>query len=431
MRILKITALSFIVIGSLILTPTTANSAPKKSSNKQITISVEIEGGKELLIKGTQKQVDVKILKLQKEAIASVQKAIAGNSCRITLCTKTDIDDKTGNSIKRPLTDTEVAIQESKALINAIEKVELVNLVQNKNSGIQMVIPISIGGVKSTITGTSAQIAIKLTELQIRAVEKQVDPCAAGGCTKIIVNATTGVTNILPLSAADLAQRATDIENRSVSARQMLDAAVSAVAEPSLTLSVQLPNQSFGTSGTRAQLTEFVTGLERRAAEFANSVDLCAAGGCTKVEVNASTGVTTVSPLSAADLAQRATDRTAAASSAAEAAAAARGALGNAEPTLTLSVQLPNQGFGTSGTRAQLEEVVRGLESRAAAAANSVDSCAAGGCTKVEVNASTGVTTVSPLSAADLAQRATDATQNANRSAELAAAARDTLNALP
>ena len=44
MRILKITALSFIVIGSLILTPTTANSAPKKSSNKQITISVEIEG---------------------------------------------------------------------------------------------------------------------------------------------------------------------------------------------------------------------------------------------------------------------------------------------------------------------------------------------------------------------------------------------------
>jgi hypothetical protein len=47
------------------------------------------------------------------------------------------------------------------------------------------------------------------------------------------------------------------------------------------------------------------------------------------------------------------------------------------------------------------------------------------------VNASTGVTTVSPLSAADLAQRATDATQNANRSAELAAAARDTLNALP
>ena len=120
MRILKITALSFIAIGSLILTPTTANSAPKKSSNKQITISVEIEGGKELVIKGTQKQVDAKILKLQKEAIASVQKAIAGNSCRVTLCTKTDIDDKTGNSIKRPLTDTEVAIQESKALINAI-----------------------------------------------------------------------------------------------------------------------------------------------------------------------------------------------------------------------------------------------------------------------------------------------------------------------
>jgi len=431
MRYLKVSVISFIALGSLILTPTTANSAPKKSQNKIVTISVEIEGAKPLVIKGTKRQVDAKILKLEKEAVALVQNAIKADSCRVTVCTKTDIDEKSGNSIKRPLTDTEVAIQESNSLINAIKKVELVKLAQKQNSGIQMVIPISIGGINSTISGTSAQIAIKLTELQISAVEKKVDPCAAGGCTKIIVNATTGVTNVLPLSTKDLAQRAADIENRSVSARQMLDAAVSAVAEPSLTLSVQLPNQSFGTSGTRAQLTEFVTGLERRAAEFANSVDPCAAGGCTKVEVNASTGVTTVSPLSEADLAQRAVDRTAEASRSAEAASAAREALGNAEPTLTLSVQLPNQGFGTSGTRAQLEEVVRGLESRAAEYANSFDPCAAGGCTKIEANASTGVTTVSPLSEADLAQRAVDRTQNANRSAELAAAARETLNALP
>jgi hypothetical protein len=404
-----------------------------KSTDKKITISVEIEGVKPLKIQGTKKQVNKKIKKLESEALALVQQAIRGDSCRVTVCTKIDEDEKSGNTIERPLTDIEIAIIESKALIQAIQKVELVKLAQKQNSGVQMVIPISVDGVSSTITGTAAQIAVQLTELQTNAVEKQIDPCAAGGCTKMIVNATTGVTNVLPLSAADLAQRAKDTEDRSTSARKMLEAALSAEAEPSLTLSVQLPNQSFSTSGTRSQLEEFVKGLESRAAEYSNSVDPCAAGGCTKVEVNASTGVTTVSELSAADLAQRSAAAVASANSAAAAASAARESLANAEPTLTLSVELPNQGFGTSGTRLQLEQVVRDLESRAAAAAEraAADPCAAGGCTKMIVNASTGVTTVSELSAADLAQRSANAVASANSAAELAAAARETLNALP
>ena len=301
------------------------------SNDKKITISVEIEGAKPLKIQGTKTQVNAKILKLEREAIALVQKAVASDSCRVSVCTKIDKDDKSGNSIERPLTDTEITIKESKALIQAIEKVELVKLAQKQNSGVQMVIPIFVDGVRSTISGTSAQIAVKLTELQTKAVEKQIDPCAAGGCTKVEVNASTGVTTVSPLSAADLAQRAKDIEDRSISARKTLAAAVSAEAEPSLTLSVQLPNQSFGTSGTRSQLEEFVKGLESRAATYSNSEDPCAAGGCTKIEANASTGVTTVSPLSAADLAQRATDRAAEASRSAELAAAARETL-NALP---------------------------------------------------------------------------------------------------
>ena len=403
------------------------------STNKKITISVEIEGAKPLKIQGTKTQVNAKILKLEREAIALVQKAVASDSCRVSVCKKIDKDEKSGNSIERPLTDTEITIQESKALIQAIKKVELVKLAQKQNSGVQMVIPISVDGVRSTISGTSAQIAVKLTELQTKAVEKQIDPCAAGGCTKVEVNASTGVTTVSPLSAADLAQRAKDIEDRSISARKTLAAAVSAEAEPSLTLSVQLPNQSFGTSGTRSQLEEFVKGLESRAATYSNSEDPCAAGGCTKVEVNASTGVTTVSPLSAADLAQRATDRAAEASRSASAASAARESLANAEPTLTLSVQLPNQGFGTSGTRSQLEQVVRDLESRSAAAAAqaAADPCAGGCAPGISVNASTGVVTIVPVSPEQIAQRSADAVASANRAAELAAAARETLNALP
>jgi hypothetical protein len=428
----KLLLLSIALVFSLISSQT-AYSAPKKSTGKKTTIIVEIDGVKPLKITGTKKQVDEKIKKLEAEALALVQQAIRGDSCRVTVCTKIDKDEKSGNTIERPLTDTEIAIIESKALIKAIQKVELVKLAQKQNSGVQMVIPISVDGVDSTISGTAAQIAIKLTELQTKASDKQIDPCAAGGCTKIIVNATTGETTVLPLSAEDLAQRAKDIEDRTISARKMLEAAASAEPEPSLTLSVQLPNQSFGTSGTRAQLEEFVKELESRAATFSNSEDPCASGGCTKVIVNATTGETTVLPLSAADLAQRATDRAAEASRSAAAASAARESLANAEPTLTLSVQLPNQGFGTSGTRSQLEQVVRDLESRAAAAAEraAADPCAGGCAPGISVNASTGVVTVVPVTPEQIAQRSADAVAEANRSAELAAAARETLNALP
>jgi hypothetical protein len=330
----KLLLLSIALVFSLISSQT-AYSAPKKSTGKKTTIIVEIDGVKPLKITGTKKQVDEKIKKLEAEALALVQQAIRGDSCRVTVCTKIDKDEKSGNTIERPLTDTEIAIIESKALIKAIQKVELVKLAQKQNSGVQMVIPISVDGVDSTISGTAAQIAIKLTELQTKASDKQIDPCAAGGCTKIIVNATTGETTVLPLSAADLAQRATD-----------------------------------------------------RAAEASRS---------------------------------------------AAAASAARESLANAEPTLTLSVQLPNQGFGTSGTRSQLEQVVRDLESRAAAAAEraAADPCAGGCAPGISVNASTGVVTVVPVTPEQIAQRSADAVAEANRSAELAAAARETLNALP
>jgi hypothetical protein len=38
----------------------------------------------------------------------------------------------------------------------------------------------------------------------------QIDPCADGGCNKVIVNATTGQVDVLPLSPTDIQQRAID-----------------------------------------------------------------------------------------------------------------------------------------------------------------------------------------------------------------------------
>jgi hypothetical protein len=85
-------------------------------------------------------------------------------------------------------------------------------------------------------------------------------------------------------------------------------------------------------------------------------------------------------------------------------------------PTHTISVQTTNQSWGTSGTPEQIALAVLSL----APAPISVDPCLNGGCTKIEVNATTGVTTISPLSEIDLKQRAKDQVVNNQQRAELA-----------
>lgn len=88
-------------------------------------------------------------------------------------------------------------------------------------------------------------------------------------------------------------------------------------------------------------------------------------------------------------------------------------------PTHTISVQTANAGWGTSGTPEQIAVAVASL----APAPITTDPCLNGGCTKVEVNATTGVTTISALTEADLKQRAVDKLTNSQRQAELAKAA--------
>jgi len=85
-------------------------------------------------------------------------------------------------------------------------------------------------------------------------------------------------------------------------------------------------------------------------------------------------------------------------------------------PTHTINVQTSNQSWGTSGTPDQIAQAVQTLTPQPL----TTDPCINGGCNKIEINATTGVTTISALSEADLKQRAKDQVEQSQRQAELA-----------
>jgi hypothetical protein len=86
------------------------------------------------------------------------------------------------------------------------------------------------------------------------------------------------------------------------------------------------------------------------------------------------------------------------------------------EPTHTINVQTTNASWGVSGTPEQITQAVQTL----APTPLVIDPCLNGGCTKIEVNSTSGITTVLPLSEADLKQRAKDQVEKNQRQAELA-----------
>jgi hypothetical protein len=92
-------------------------------------------------------------------------------------------------------------------------------------------------------------------------------------------------------------------------------------------------------------------------------------------------------------------------------------------PTHMVVVQTANSSFGTSGSLEQVQQAVQQLIT--APKAPESDPCALGGCTKVEVNATTGVTTILPLTPADIQQRLVDQYMNYARQLEMAIAAKD------
>ena len=92
-------------------------------------------------------------------------------------------------------------------------------------------------------------------------------------------------------------------------------------------------------------------------------------------------------------------------------------------PTHMVVVQTANSSFGTSGSLEQVTQAVEQIIS--APQAPQTDPCSLGGCTKVIVNATTGVTEILPLSPADIQQRLVDQYMNYARQLEMAIAAKD------
>jgi len=92
-------------------------------------------------------------------------------------------------------------------------------------------------------------------------------------------------------------------------------------------------------------------------------------------------------------------------------------------PTHMVVVQTVNSGFGTSGSYEQVQQAIQQLIT--APKTPEPDPCALGGCTKVEVNCATGVTTILPLTPADIQQRLVDQYMNYARQLEMSIAARE------
>jgi hypothetical protein len=96
---------------------------------------------------------------------------------------------------------------------------------------------------------------------------------------------------------------------------------------PTHTLAVQTPTQSLGMSGTPEQIAKSVEVMVERAVSV--PINPCVIGGCTKVEINATTQEVTVTPLTITEVRNQ-TDES------------AKAAIKNAEVVKKVSQALPN-----------------------------------------------------------------------------------------
>jgi hypothetical protein len=87
-------------------------------------------------------------------------------------------------------------------------------------------------------------------------------------------------------------------------------------------------------------------------------------------------------------------------------------------PTHTLVVQTQNQGLGMSGTPEQIASSVAIIVERAVNIP--INPCANGGCTKIEVNATTQEVTVTPLTMTEVRQQTDESARSAIQNAQMA-----------
>lgn len=236
-------------------------------------------------------------------------------------------------------------------------------------------------GNEFTVTGSPDLIQNRMESIQSEflALTAQItlgDSCRTQVCFKQEVNATTGETQLIALTEAEILARELEVAKRATRLQAILDSAGAnymTKAESIYAIPISAGGISQTIQGTPAQIASEVQRL-RNDAELlkANtSVDPCAVETCYKTIVDLHWGLapatTTTIPLTQEDLAQRAIDRNQAATRAEAVAAAAES--GTAAPVYSFNFQTPNSSFGTSGTRDQLAATVAQLQERAAQAA--------------------------------------------------------------
>jgi hypothetical protein len=112
----------------------------------------------------------------------------------------------------------------------------------------------------SFATNGSLEQVEQAVQRVINAPQKpQIDSCVSGGCNKVIVNATTGVVNVLPLSEIDIAQRQIDQQTTYVSQLEMSMAAKEVIIQPFIYSTVETKTAQVDTKTAITQETTTIT----------------------------------------------------------------------------------------------------------------------------------------------------------------------------
>ena len=93
-----------------------------------------------------------------------------------------------------------------------------------------------------TTIGSLEQVNETVQQIINAPQKPQSDPCALGGCNKVIVNATTGVVDVLPLSQIDIAQRQIDQQTNYVGQLEMAVAAKEVIVQPIIYSTAEITN---------------------------------------------------------------------------------------------------------------------------------------------------------------------------------------------
>ena len=108
-------------------------------------------------------------------------------------------------------------------------------------------------------SGSLEQVQQAVQEIINAPQKPQTDPCASGGCNKVIVNTTTGVVDVLPLSEKDIAQRQIDQQLTYVNQLEMSMAAKEVIIQPFIYPTVETETAQIDTQTAITQETKTVT----------------------------------------------------------------------------------------------------------------------------------------------------------------------------